>query len=438
MSLQTDMQGLIAEKMARLEAQLEVERQKSRIKDLEQKVHTLEVEKGLSAQKPDDQALRPAVTTGIPDFILQDKIETLETQLEAKNTKIAQQAEEVSALLEKVRIYREVCSEVAAKLREAATLLESNLDEDDDDIVREDAAFQGENGESMAGATAEEHELQKELTPRVSVNNTNESAKPLSTSPPTEIEEDIEEADQGRSHSPALRSPSHTFVSDWPASTSLAVEKGATLRASNLKETFLWPRRMRCAFMTKADDNSIGPIGDPFQAMNGWAVHLEIDAGRHGRPNISLHFSINNGKPDAPVSRKRDQRTEFAVTWRTSGVNDQSPMIETFEAGFVSDYPRSRMPDLPMIVDKCPGGRQQELTNLIALGFRSNSIEKPEFSATTKKLWRGLPIDVQQCLDILFFRDEPRVVTIWFCVESSPELAMRTWILALQRAVNPS
>ncbi|KAF6231987.1 hypothetical protein HO173_009824 [Letharia columbiana] len=156
MSLQTDMQGLIAEKMARLEAQLEVERQKSRIKDLEQKVHTLEVEKGLSAQKADDQALRPAMPTGIPDFILRDKIDRLETQLEAKNTKIAQQEEEVSALLEKVRTYREVKIHV----REATTLFGSKLDEDDDDISREDAAFQDMDRVSMAGATAEEHELQ--------------------------------------------------------------------------------------------------------------------------------------------------------------------------------------------------------------------------------------------------------------------------------------
>lgn len=74
---------------------------------------------------------------------------------------------------------------------------------------------------------------------------------------------------------------------------------------------------MRCAFVTESDDRTTGLIGDPFQVMNGWAVHLDLDAGRHGRPNISLYFSINNGNKDGPVSRNKDQRTEFAITWRT-------------------------------------------------------------------------------------------------------------------------
>lgn len=148
-----------------------------------------------------------------------------------------------------------------------------------------------------------------------------------------------------------------------------------------------------------------------------------------------MDFGIGNDKTDAPKSRKQDRSTEFAGTWRIGIVNDQRPMMEDFEAGIVSDCPRDRMPHLPMIVDKCPDGRQQELTTLVAK-FVSNSAEKPDFSATTRKVWRGLPIDVQKCLDVLFFRDEPRWMVVWFCVDSTPELAMSSWILALQPAVN--
>ena len=251
----------------------------------------------------------------------------------------------------------------------------------------------------------------------------------------SEIGQYIIEADQNRSNGPAHSSPSYTIESHRPASTSLTAESEATFRASDLGEVFLWPRRMRCAFMTISGDRSTGPIGDPFQAMKGWAVYLEVDAGRHGRPNISLHFIINNGKKDAPLSRNQDQRTEFAITWRTGVVNDQRQMIGSFEAKVVSDHRRSRMPHFA-IVDICPEARQQELTKLVFFKFLSNSIEKPGFSATTKKLWRGLPIDVQQCLDTLFFQDESRWVAIWFCVDSTPELAMSGWISVLQRAVN--
>lgn len=240
----------------------------------------------------------------------------------------------------------------------------------------------------------------------------------------SEIKAEIEEANQDRSQRPASSSPSHTPMSHQPASTSLAAETEVALHGYNLGESFLWPPRMRCAFMMKSDDRSTGPIGDPFQPMNGWAIHLEVDAGRHGRPNISLQFSINNGKKDAPLSRKRDQRTEFAITWRTGIGNDQRPMIETFEAGLL------RGPDVS----------QQELTLLttFTFTFKSNSIEKPELSATTRKPWKGLPMDVQHCFDVLFFQDEPRWIRVWFCVGSDPELAMNSWIKALQQAVNLS
>lgn len=405
MSLSTNMQTLIEEK-ALLQAQLEVQEQNSasRIKDLEQKVIMLQLDKRLSARKPDDQAFQPAMATGSSDAVLRAENAQLRGQIAAKEG-------EVSEVLGVVRNYREVFDKVEKGFTASATALRS---------------IRKEIFDKLSQSVVEDiHNMDRQ-----SATETKESS--------SDTEENLEEADLYRSHHPTLSLESHTEVSHQPASTSFAAETESTLRASDLEEDFRWPGRMGCAFMTESANRSTGPIGDPFQAMNGWAVDLEVDAGRHGRPNISLHFSINKGKKDEPVSRKLDRRTEFAVTWRTGVVDDQRPMIEAFEAVVVSDDPRIEMPNLRVIVDKRPDKTQQDLTNLIAITFKSNSVEKPEFSATTKKLWRGLPTDVQQSLDILFFIDEPRWVTIWFFVDSTPELAMSSWISALHRTMNRS
>lgn len=479
------MQALLLEKTSRLEAQLEVQHQKTRIKELEQKVHALEEDKRLSARKPDNQPLQPAMATSSSDPALRDEI----AQLHAT---IAERDETVSALLTVVRKYHERLNQMSGGLREAAAEIESKQDEVFRDIPGYVvAAIHNRNRQSATETAAEEHQPRKESKTKVSVTDTDNS-KPSSTPPtigfqaeilhqvppatpskfpadsasnPTapsqpncadgeeeelcayksktkesssDTEEDVEEADLDRSRRPTLSLESHPFVSHQPASTSFATETETALRASDSGEGLRWPSRMRCAFMTKSADRSTGPIGDPFQATNGWAVHLEVDAGLHGRPNISLHFSINKGRKHEPVSRRSDRLTEFVVAWRTGVVDDQRPMIEAFEAAVVSDYPRSEMPQLRMVVDERPNKRQQDLTNLLALKFKSNGIEKPEISATAKKPWRGLPTDVQQSFDILFFVDEPRWVTIWLCVGSTSELAMSSWISALQRAVNRS
>ena len=433
------------------------------------RIEKLELEvKQLSAVRPDGRAVHVATSTGSSDSVLGIEIANLQRQIREKDTTItskdaaiAQTEERNLALVSESEKYREVMHEAADWLRETATKIESPPDEGD----QEDATIARieERNFALVSQLEKYHEamhdvadwLQEKATnidssfdeddqedaTNPSVNYEGEESflhKLEESDPSSEIGQDIIEADQNRSNGPAHSSPSYTLESHGPASTSLTAESEATFRASDLGEVFLWPRRMRCAFMTMAGDRITGPNGDPFQAMNGWAVYLEVDAGRHGRPNISLHFIINNGKKDAPVSRNQAQHTEFAITWRTGVVNDQCQMIGSFDAHVISDYERSTKPHVAMIADKCPDERQQELTNLVTLWFKSNSFEKPEFSATTKKLWRGLPIDVQQCLDTLFFQDESRWVAIWFCVDSTPELAMSGWISALQRAVNRS
>ena len=250
-----------------------------------------------------------------------------------------------------------------------------------------------------------------------------------------QIEEDVEETDKDKRHDPTLMPLSNTFVSPQPALSSLIAESEPTLPAPNI---LFWPHPMRCALMFKVGKSSRGPIGDPFQAMNGWEVRLNVAAGLHGRPTINLHFKINTGRKDAPVSQNRDHRTEFTLTWFTGVANHGHPMIRNLEAHVASKSPPSKVHHFDPLANKLSGDRQQDLTKLVAVTFKSNSMEKPLFSATTRKPWKGLPIDVQQCLDILFFYDKPLWMTIWFCADSDPEVAMPAWLLAVQRAVEQS
>ncbi len=249
------------------------------------------------------------------------------------------------------------------------------------------------------------------------------------------IEEDVEETYKDKRHDPTLTPRSDTFVSHQPAPTSLITELDPTLPAPSI---LTWPHPMRCALMVNFEKRSRGPVGDPYQAMNGWQVQLDVANGLHGRLAISLRFKINTGKKDGPVSRARDQRIEFAITWYTGVANHGHPMIRNLEAQVASKSPPSKVHHFTPVANKLSDDRQQDLTKLVAVTFKSNSMEKPLFSATTRKPWKGLPMDVQQCLDILFFYDKPLWMTIWFCADSDPEVAMPTWLLAVQRAVEQS
>ena len=470
----------------------------AREQELEQEVESLKMDQRLSAEPLGGQTVQAAMSTGSAEFALRAEIFQLQSAAKKAQRDKGAMLKALSRMCRSMESHLgDLPQDLIAAMEDMDRQWVSEAEVEEHDPREEGSPDVSvtETDERDPEANVEEHEPQEEGSPDVSVTKTDESGKPSATSPPkwqgngqtrlqannanmatvtntpsdlvevfgqpmgsqdepnesldagkdridigeeegpsahkrgtrelsSDIEEEVEETDQNRSHSPASSPPSYTSVSHQPDSTSLAAETEVAFCGYSLGESFLWPPRMRCAFMMKSDDGSTGPIGDPFQPMNGWAIHLEVDAGRHGRPNISLQFSINNGKKDAPVSRKRDQRTEFAITWRTGIVNDQRPMIETFEAGLL------RRPDVS----------QQELTLLttFTFTFKSNSIEKPELSATTRKPWKGLPKDVQHCLDVLFFQDEPRWIRLWFCVSSDPELAMNSWIKALQQAVNLS
>ncbi|CAD6587547.1 MAG: hypothetical protein ASARMPRED_003176 [Alectoria sarmentosa] len=157
MSLPTDM-ALLTEKYGRLEAQLEVQEQKSRIKELEQKVNNLEADKRLSAQNSDVQALQLAMPTSSLDTALRAEIAQLQRQIAARDVTIAKLDTKVSRLFE-------VLAELPTGLRELASKLESKIEQG--------VAGALDTGRELTAQTAdEEHEPQKDPTSSLSITDT--------------------------------------------------------------------------------------------------------------------------------------------------------------------------------------------------------------------------------------------------------------------------
>ena len=161
------MQALI-EKNKRLEAELEVQRHDSapRIKDLEQEVHNLKVEKRLSALKSEGQTVQVAVSTGPSDPHLRAEIAAKDAQL--------------SALVRMIKVYRKIYYySIPAELRQAATEIESQIDTVSDDMPSDlIPVLQDLDREVIAEKLRADQEYQSEEEPttQASVTNTDKSA----------------------------------------------------------------------------------------------------------------------------------------------------------------------------------------------------------------------------------------------------------------------
>lgn len=154
--------ALLTEKYARLEAQLEVQEQKSRIKELEQEVNNLKADKRPSAQNSGEQALQLAMPTGSSDSALRAETAQLQRQIAKLDTK-------VSSLFE-------VLAELPTGLRELATHLESKIEQGVAgalDIGRE----------LTVQAADEEHEPQKEPTSSLSITDNQKPESPPASQP---------------------------------------------------------------------------------------------------------------------------------------------------------------------------------------------------------------------------------------------------------------
>lgn len=116
-SHQTDIQALKA-KIARLEAELEVEREQSeqagsRIKELEQKVKQLEIDKRLSTPKLNDRATQRGLSTDASDPAqraetsqLRDELVTKDAELATKDAELATKDATIEQLFEAVSFLR--------------------------------------------------------------------------------------------------------------------------------------------------------------------------------------------------------------------------------------------------------------------------------------------------------------------------------------------
>lgn len=122
MALLTEKMARLEAQNARLEAQIVIKEQNSRIKELEQKVNKLEIDKRLSAQNSDEQALQLAKPISSSGSALRAHNAQLQRQIAARDATIAKQETEVSRLLE-------VLAGLPTGLRALATHLESKIEQ---------------------------------------------------------------------------------------------------------------------------------------------------------------------------------------------------------------------------------------------------------------------------------------------------------------------
>lgn len=205
-------------------------------------------------------------------------------------------------------------------------------------------------------------------------------------------------------------------------------------------------RPMRCAFSIrrcKWDAEPTAIAGDPFQDMRGWAVTVEVNAGLIHRPHISLHMRFNKGGPQKKelLFQKTENLIDTSVDWRAGVSINKKAMITDLEIWHVKEHDRGAFyhstiqPHHPDVVDLCQTGQGDKLQRLVALTFDSSASDKPTYSPNDKKIWRGLPEDIQHSLNCLFFQEYKRQITIWFCIDTDFETADKNWDDALCAAV---
>jgi len=254
---------------------------------------------------------------------------------------------------------------------------------------------------------------------------------PATTDRHSQEEEDLESTSENfDSDSVALSLQEHVYDSLETAQP-LATNNAASGIPADTAIPVLNPTgRIRCAFMVTSATKTMAPIGDPFHIMNGWAVDMEVHASRHGTPYLTLHFRINKGRKNRPVSDKHDQCITFEATWR---VGDS--MIPPFKMSSVSGSLLLELTEHALVAGKCPAEAPEKLSKLVAINFNSSDFDRTEYSAVERKPWKHLSEDVQHGLDCLMLGEGHGTVTIWFCAEPSPQAAGDMWIRALQGAV---
>ena len=192
MSSQTDIKARDA-KIARLEALLEIHQQRSasevnaliqKLATLEAEVTTLELEKRLSPTKPKDPAPQPTASTGSPDPALQAEISRLQSEIAVKDAAIAAK----DAI-------------IAARIRSERDLITTI-----DNFKGASTAWTKEATRALeAEAALKEDQSSKEVTPEISITDTDMYSKASSTSLPKDVEGDDQTEPERFSYESVLR-----------------------------------------------------------------------------------------------------------------------------------------------------------------------------------------------------------------------------------------
>lgn len=232
------------------------------------------------------------------------------------------------------------------------------------------------------------------------------------------------------------------------------------------------PHRDHCAIHAQGvrTSNMGSIIGNPFNATLGYSIKANIEAGRYGIPELKLFFLINKPRPlskkdegkavamnhsKTPRHRQKakgksynaDVHTQhvnacpweahaFTVAWRPGVRVQDSYMMEEMRIEAVTDSALGQHPHAQAIVNMCPrnkDGDQSALDKTIAMTFTTGIAACDHVE---KGYWVGLPSDVRDTLDRIFFPGEPLKITIWLKTPPNPDFAILKWGKFLQNQVN--
>ena len=217
--------------------------------------------------------------------------------------------------------------------------------------------------------------------------------------------------------------------------TKITVSQGATLdmrataqQASATSQTFrsvIDPQPRYCAIMVSPVDNIDDSyfLGNMFETPEDVAVQLKVDAGRYGKPQLTLSFKIQDS-----------ESTAFTASWRPGVQQKGQYMIDHFESHVLADVELGTHPHYNFIYKHCKESEKEGVTSrIVALDFISNAVHSTNVNEEDLSL---LSEDNQEAIRRILSAAVPQHVCVWFRPKPNADTAHKHWINFLGQAIN--
>ena len=217
--------------------------------------------------------------------------------------------------------------------------------------------------------------------------------------------------------------------------TKITVSEGAPLdmrataqQASATSQTFrsvIDPQPRYCAIMVCPVDNKDDPsvLGNIFNIPEDVEVQLKVDAGRYGKPQLTLSFKIQDSESKA-----------FTASWRPGVSQNNQFMIDQFQSYVLADVELGVHPHFGFIYGHCKESEKEGVTSrIVALDFISYAVHSTNVNEEDLSL---LSEDNQKTFRRILSPAVPQHVCVWFRPKPNADTAHKEWINFLGQAIN--